>query len=90
MLFGCQHQDSEAERSSDEHLNENALSTIDIRGKHRAKSRLAKVIIPRIAESGSDEKEEEKKGKKRQRKYRTKGGNSGRHLTRTCTQVDRG
>ena len=64
MLFSCQHQDSEAERSSDEHLNENALSTIDIRGKHRAKSRSAKVIIPRIAESGSDEKEEKKREKK--------------------------
>ena len=84
MLFGCQHQDSEAERGSDEHLNENALSTIDIRRKHRTKLSLAKAIIPRIAES-----DREKKGKG-ERKYRTKGGKQGRRLTRTCTQVDRG
>ena len=84
MLFGCQHLDSEAERGSDEHLNENALSTIDIRRKHRAKLRLAKVITPRIAES-----DREKNGKG-ERKYRTKGRKQVRPLTRTCTQVDRG
>jgi len=39
MLFGCQHQDRNAERSGDEHLDEDALSTIDIRGKHRAEWR---------------------------------------------------
>jgi len=42
MLFGCQRQDSKAERSGDEHLDENALSTIDIRGKHRAEWEVSK------------------------------------------------
>jgi hypothetical protein len=36
VLFGCEHQHSETERRSDEHLDEYRLGVIDIRGGDRA------------------------------------------------------
>ena len=65
MLFGCQHQDGNAERGSDEHLDENALSGIDIRGKHRAKvGRLAEVVVPLIVGKGKSDSNENGKREK--------------------------